>query len=134
MRRMLLMIAAAALASAAATADAHGGRGYPRARVGIHIGAPVVIGSWWASYPAYPRYYYHPYPPPPVVVREVVREPLVFYDERGNPVPPVRTQPQPGTAAPAWFFCQDTQSYYPYVETCASPWQRVIPQPPPPPQ
>lgn len=142
MNRILIgALALLTLAAASLPAEAHGNRGHSRARVGVYIGAPVVIGGWWAPRP----YYYAPYPyyysPPPVVVREVVREPLVFYDERGNPVPPARPQaqapaqgPQPGTAAPAWFFCQDTQSYYPYVETCASPWQRVIPQPPPPPQ
>ena len=138
MRKTFLSIFGAALLLAVSLpADAHGGRGYSRARVGVYIGAPVVIGGWWAPRP----YYYAPYPyyytPAPVVVREVVREPLVFYDERGNPVPPAKPQtqaqaaPQAGSSAPTWFYCNDSQSYYPYVESCASPWQRVVPHPPP---
>jgi hypothetical protein len=132
----LLAAAAALLAVTSTPADAHG-RAHPRARVGVYIGPPVVVGSWWWHRP--PPYYYYP---PPVVVREIVREPLVFYDERGNPLPPGhhRTQPPPpaqpqsGAEAPAWFFCPDSQTYYPYVQNCASPWQRVAPHPPPPPQ
>lgn len=134
---MLLIAAAAMLAVTSTPADAHG-RAHPRARVGVYIGPPVVLGSWWWHRPPYygPVYY-----PPPVVVREVVREPLVFYDERGNPLPPGhhRTQPvapaPPQSAeAPVWFFCPDSQAYHPYVQSCASPWQRVAPHPPPPPQ
>jgi hypothetical protein len=90
----------------------------------------------------------------------VPRPPLVFYDERGRPVPneviaPMATgaplvfydqygrpvsqqaqapaaQPQPESTTPTWFFCADSQSYYPYVQNCASSWQRVMPHPPPP--
>lgn len=125
------------LVAASLPADAGGrhGGGHSHARVGVYIGAPVVFGSWWGV----PRpYYYSPYyyAPAPVVV---VREPLVFYDDRGNPVPPAQAQapaqssqaPQSGSSAPTWFFCADSQTYYPYVQTCASPWQRVIPHPPP---
>jgi len=135
---LLLAAAAAMLAVTSTPADAHG-RAHPRARVGIYVGPPVIAGPWWWHRPPYygPVYY-----PPPVVVREVVREPLVFYDERGNPLPPGhhRSQPvlpapaqAPAAEAPAWLFCPDTQAYHPYVQTCASAWQRVMPHPPPPP-
>lgn len=138
MRRTIVTTAAAILLVAASLPAAAGGRhggGHSHARVGVYIGAPVVFGSWWAA----PRpYYYAPYyyAPAPVVV---VREPLVFYDERGNPVPPAQVQapaqssqpPQSASAAPAWFFCADSQTYYPYAQTCATPWQRVMPHPPP---
>ncbi len=129
-KTLMLSLAAITLA-ASLPADAHGGRGHSKLRVGVMIGAPVVFAPWWSAH-AYPYPYYHP--APPVVLRErvVVREPLVFYDERGNPVPPARTQgaPQAG-AAPTWHYCPDSQSYYPYVQTCASAWQRVMPHPPP---
>jgi hypothetical protein len=26
-----------------------------------------------------------------------------------------------------WYYCTDSQSYYPYVTTCASQWERVLP-------
>jgi hypothetical protein len=148
--RMFTMITAAVIMAASLTANAGGGHrhgGHSHARVGVYIGAPLVFGSWWVGsrpyypYAYYPSYYYAP----PVVVRErvVVREPLVFYDEHGNPVPaqpqvaqaPVQeqpsAQPQPGAPAPTWYFCADSQKYYPYVQSCASPWQRVVPQSPP---
>lgn len=148
MRKSLILTFAAVMLIASLPADA-GGRGHrhghSHARVGVYIGAPLLFAPWgvWGA-PYYSSYYYSP---PPVVVRErvVVREPLVFYDERGNPVPaqgqvaqapaqaPAQTQAaapsSPGT--PAWYFCAESQTYYPYAQTCASPWQRVIPHPPP---
>ena len=155
MRKTLIlnMITAATVMMAASLhADARGGgggggghghgHGHGHARVGVFIGAPLLFAPWWVEsrpYYYYPSSYY--YGPPPVVVRErvVVREPLVYYDERGNPVPQVQAQvqlppaaqPQPGAPAPTWYFCADSQKYYPYVQNCASPWQRVVPQAPP---
>ncbi|MBX3651609.1 MAG: hypothetical protein KF771_09575 [Burkholderiales bacterium] len=129
MRNTLMLILAAVTLAASLPADAHGGRGHSKLRVGVMIGAPVVFAPWWSA-PAYP--YYHP--APPVVLRErvVVREPLVFYDEHGNPVPPAQAQgaPRAGTT-PTWHYCPDSQAYYPYVQNCASAWQRVMPHPPP---
>jgi len=149
MRKTLMLILAAVMLSASLQASAGGGHrhghGHSHARVGIYIGAPLLFAPWWVeSRPYYyPSYYYAT--PPVVVVRErvVVREPLVFYDERGNPVPlaqpqvqaqvqqPPAAQPQPGAPAPTWYFCADSQKYFPYVQNCASPWQRVAPQSPP---
>jgi hypothetical protein len=152
MRSTIIGVMAAAMLGVSIPATAHDRHGHARAGVGFYFGAPLYWGSWWGG-PG-PYYYY----PPPVMV---IRPPLVFYDEHGNPVPnevvapgepliyydqygnPValaqppaqaQSQPQPGAAAPTWFFCADSQSYYPYVKTCASPWQRVAPVPPPPPQ
>lgn len=154
MRKILLLITAiTAMSAVSLPADAggygrgHGHFGHSHARVGVFIGAPLLFAPYWAA----PRPYYYPsyYYDPPVVVRErvVVREPLVYYDERGNPVPaqaqaqpqvqaqaaqpPQAGQPQAGVPAPAWYFCADSQKYYPYVQDCASPWQRVVPQSPP---
>lgn len=144
MRKILMLTLAAAMVAASLPADAGGGRrhgGHSHARVGVFIGAPLLFAPWWvASRPYYPSYYYAP---PPVVVRErvMVREPLVFYDEHGNPVPAQGQVAQapaqapapasPSGAPPSWYFCADSQTYYPYAQTCASPWQRVAPHPPP---
>lgn len=147
MRKILMFTLATVMMAASLQADAGGGHGHrhgghSHARVGVYIGAPLLFAPWWVeSRPYYPAYYYAP----PVVVRErvVVREPLTYYDERGNPVPaqpqvaqaptqaPPAVQPQPGAPAPTWYFCADSQKYYPYVQNCASPWQRVVPQSPP---
>ncbi len=154
MRKILMMMTlAAVLLPASMNADAggrgygHHGHGHSHARVGVgfYFGAPLLYAPYYARPYYYPSYHYSA---PPVVVREriVVREPLVFYDENGNPVPPTapvqvqaqapaapptQSQPQAGAPAPAWYFCADSQKYYPYVQTCASPWQRVVPQSPP---
>ncbi len=78
------------------------------ARIGIFIGAPVLFAPW----------YYPPYPPPPVVVHS----PQVYIEQ--------------GQAAPAqdaqayWYYCPESGSYYPYVDRCAEPWQRVVPHGP----
>ena len=142
MRGTLLLILAAAMLTVSPPAEADGGhRHHYRARVGVTIGAPVLLAPLWVS--PHPYYYY----PAPVVVRErvIVREPLVFYDEQGRPVPPesrsapaqpqaqapVQSPPQQGSAAPVWYFCPDSQTYHPYVQNCASAWQRVVPHPPP---
>ena len=28
-----------------------------------------------------------------------------------------------------WYYCPDSQTYYPYVQTCPSPWVKVLPEP-----
>ena len=158
MRKTLMFTLAIVMVAASLQANAGGGHrhghGHGHARVGVFIGAPLLFAPFWVESRPYYQSYYQPYyqpsyyySPPPVVVRErvVVREPLVYYDERGNPVPPAQpqvqaqgqiqqppaAQPQPGSPAPTWYFCADSQKYYPYVQTCASPWQRVVPQSPP---
>jgi hypothetical protein len=51
----------------------------------------------------------------------------------GPPVviaPPVyQEQPQPQTAQQYWYYCQDPQGYYPYVQQCPRGWQPVSPTP-----
>ena len=45
---------------------------------------------------------------------------------------PQAASPAPGAQVqqPYWFYCQDTQTYFPHVQNCASPWQRVMPHAP----
>jgi hypothetical protein len=97
----------------------HGGY-HSGGHAGAFIGGALVAGA--LLYPWYYPYYY-PYQTYPTVV------------EVTPPQPPVYIQ-QPQAAAPAadagswWYYCADTKTYYPYVRECASPWQRVAPQPP----
>lgn len=83
--------------------------------------------SLWLGVPGpafvhpYPRYYY-PYPPTVVVPA---------------PAPPVYIeQPAPGTmpgeTAGYWYYCRESRTYYPYVQQCPSPWERVVPHSAPP--
>jgi hypothetical protein len=152
MRKAVVSILLAISMTASMQAAGHDRNGHTNSRVGVgfYFGAPLYWDSWWGGY----NYYY----PPPVVIRPPLvfydrhgnpvpnlvlapGEPLVYYDRYGNPVPPVQAQmqqaqpqPQPEGPAPVWFFCTDSNSYYPYVRTCPSAWQRVAPFPPPPPQ
>jgi hypothetical protein len=36
-------------------------------------------------------------------------------------------QPQSGY----WYYCRESEGYYPYVKDCPSDWVQVAPQPPP---
>lgn len=109
------------------------------ARVGVYIGAPIIAAPFYRPYYygpyAYP--YYGPAYYPPVVVRE---QPVVYVEQQ-QPAP-VATLPSqqvpPASSAPSapqaqqqyWYFCQESQTYYPHAQTCASLWQRVIPHAP----
>jgi hypothetical protein len=129
MKRIAIVVLAAfgiygLAAFAAPDADAHG---RSRVRVGVHIGAPWVVAPW--PYYYHRPYYYDPYYYRPMVIRE---QPVVYVEQQ----PTVVTAPAPvAPPAPApqaqqqqyWYFCQDTQTYYPHVQNCATPWQRVIP-------
>jgi len=104
-----------------AAADAQSRHRHDRGpRIGVYIGPPAVFGPWY--YP--PRYsFYHAYPP--VVV--VPSAPPIYVEQPRAPAPEPRVaQPQA-----YWYYCAESQTYYPYVDRCAEPWQRVLPHPPP---
>ena len=110
MQRALLLVVAVAIGALAMVepAEAHGGRG--RVHIGVVVGAPL----WWGWHP------WHYYPP---YERVIV--------ERPGPAVYVEKDADGGErdADQYWYFCPDSQSYYPYVKQCASPWQRVEPKP-----
>jgi len=96
-------------------------------RVGVYVGAP------WYGPAFYSPPYYPPYPyggttvvvpsAPPTYVERVITEPQPAASSLGSA--PAQAQP-PGQW---WHYCQDSQSFYPYVQQCATPWQLVAPQP-----
>jgi hypothetical protein len=86
----------------------------------------VADGYWyWYSQPVYPYpTYVPPVPPPAVVVAPAPGAP--------PPPAPVVAPPPPPPAAPAgqpapqsWYYCDGSRSYYPYVNTCNTPWRQV---------
>jgi hypothetical protein len=96
-----------------------------RANFGVFIGPGFGWPWYYGPYnsPYYSPYYY--YPP------AVSSGPQVYVEEED-----VVAAPAPQLSAPAqqpgswWYFCQKTQSYYPYVKVCPGGWQKVAPQPP----
>ncbi|MEQ1775477.1 MAG: hypothetical protein ABL891_17010 [Burkholderiales bacterium] len=128
MKRIVSTVLAAlgafgALAFAASYAQAQHHH-HHRARVGVYIGAPLFISPW----PYYRPYYHDPYYYRPVVIRE---QPVVYVEQQPSyapaPAPVAPPAPQALPQQQYWYFCQDTQTYYPHVQNCATPWQRVIP-------
>lgn len=96
----------------------HGG-GRTRAHVGVYIGAPM----FW---PYYAQPYYYPQPQP-----YLYPQPYSYYPPVAPAAPPVYMEQQPSSPAQQyWYFCNESQGYYPYVQQCPSGWQQVTPQPP----
>ncbi len=108
--KFLLSVAWVAGCLVCGTAGAHG-HGYGGPRVGFDF----VVGPWWWDAPGY----YYPYYPPVVMAA-----PAQVY------VPPSTAQ----MPAPAyfWYFCPQSNAYYPYVSGCPGGWQAVSPTPPEP--
>lgn len=113
---MQISVAIVAVLMACATpGEAHGGWGWGPA-VGLGL---LGLGLWEASSPHY-AYPYYPYAyPGPVVIQQPATE--------------VYVQPAPQRAAESgyWYYCQDSQGYYPYVRRCPGGWMKVVPSPPP---
>jgi hypothetical protein len=108
-------------------------------RIGVYVPAPVYRPHRYAP----PRVYYAP-PPVYHAPRVIHSAPLVYvppvvYSARSYP-PPVYVErndlaaippaPAPVADTASWFFCADSNTYYPYVTQCATPWERVVPTPP----
>jgi hypothetical protein len=106
MKRLVLLLV---LVIASGSALAHGRHG-SRVHLGFHFGFPIGWYHPWHYYPA-PVYYY---PAAPVVVQPPV------YVERSDVVPE-----GPGS----WYFCRESNSYYPYVKQCPGGWTRVPARP-----
>ncbi len=115
MRRVALLTFAALLALTSSVALA-GGRHHHRhghLSLGFHFGVP--LGWYQPWYYAPPPAYYYPAP-------AVVQPPApTTYVERSDVVPE-------GTAS--WYFCRESNGYYPYVKQCPGGWERVPARPP----
>ena len=79
------------------------------------FGTNIWLGpGYWGPGPWYPYYY----SPPPVVVQQQQ---------------PVYVEPAPAPQQTNyWFYCQNPQGYYPYVQQCPAGWMRVVPPSTPP--
>ncbi len=115
---MAVILAAVLMSESADASGRH--RHHGRIGLGFYFGAPYYPPYYGPYY--HPRYYY-----PPVYVA-----PPVTYIER-DPYAAPSSAPQGSPAAPAmpqyWFFCRESNAYYPHVGQCAGGWERVTPQP-----
>jgi hypothetical protein len=103
----------------------HGGWGWG---AGAVVGSAIVAGALLSPWYYRPYYYYPTYP---TVVEYVPSAPTVYYQQPAYQQPPAAVAP----AAPAdsgnwWYYCNDSKTYYPYAQSCASGWQRVAPSAP----
>ena len=86
-----------------------GFRHHSRASVSLFLGAPLFFDP-----------FFDPFFPP------VYSSPTVVVPAS----PPVYIEREPEQAY--WYYCRESRAYYPYVKECPGPWQRVVPEPPPP--
>jgi hypothetical protein len=98
----------------------HGGHGF-RHGGRVFVRPSIVIGSYWAPYWGP---YWAPYGYPSVVVTP---PPQVYVE----PAPQTPAQPAPAQppAQSYWYYCDDPQGYYPYVQQCPGGWRPVAPTP-----
>jgi hypothetical protein len=81
-----------------------------RDHTGAILGAAAIGSLLWLS--TYDR----PVSPPPQVVVMPSPPPVVV----APPAP--RTPPPPSDV---WYYCRSAGAYYPYAQTCTSPWELV---------
>lgn len=121
--RQLKILWLAVLASMALTrtADAdphHHGHWHPGGFYSYHRSPGIGFYFGW---PWYPRpYFAYPYYPPAVVT--VPASPPVYIERD----PPPTTQQLPSGY---WYYCDNPQGYYPYVNACPQGWRQVSPVP-----
>ena len=101
-----------------------GGHGHhfggPRVFIGGYLGYPFYDPFWY--YPYYGRYYYPYYYPYGYSYS------YPYQDEPdADAEPPVSSELEQKYY---WYYCKDTQSYYPYVTSCPGGGTKVEPTPP----
>ena len=77
-----------------------------------------LYGWWWVA--GGQHYLYdHPTYPYPTEVSDMVLD--------APPEPPTETFAMPAQAPAFWYYCDNPAGYYPYVQTCGTPFRAVTP-------
>lgn len=108
----LMIVLMASSVPAQADRGRHGHGGHGRVGIGVFVGPGLWWPGWWGPYP------YYPYYPPPVIVE-----------------PPTDLYVQPAPQADEnryWYYCKESQGYYPTVKKCPGGWMKVVPPAPQP--
>ena len=95
------------------------GYAWRRGHVFFRSSVVVPLGPYWGPY----YWELYPYYPPPVVVTP----PPVYVQPAPQVQPTPQTPSQPPAASSFWYYCEDPQGYYPYVQQCPAGWQPVAP-------
>lgn len=74
------------------------------------------VQYWGYPYPYYSPYYYPPYP--------------AYYAPPSGPAPQAPVQATGAPPPQSWYYCDNPQGYYPYVQNCSSAWRQVAPTAP----
>ena len=99
---------------------------------------PVVLAPpVYLTPPAPPVYVEQPQIQPQVIQPPVPQNYQQFAPQYQPEPQSYQPQPQPQQqqyqdapqAANTWYYCAESQAYYPYVKQCAAGWQQVTPQP-----
>jgi hypothetical protein len=95
----------------------HGGH-YGHFSFGFYFNAPFYPYSYYPYFPYQYPYYY------PLAVITVPATPPVYIQQS-----PPTTQQYP---AGYWYYCNNSEGYFPYIKECPDGWQQVKPIPPAP--
>jgi hypothetical protein len=114
-RSSRIILAAAVVAAGCLLATGASAHGHWRGGPGVRF--DFVVGPWgYWGWPYYP--YYNYYPEYPAVV---VTEPAPVYQQ-----PSTSQMPAP---VYYWYYCRQSNAYYPYVRDCPGAWEPVAPRP-----
>ena len=98
----------------------HGGHGGHGRHGWGGVGVTVGVGPYWGLYGwpyGYPYAYPYAYPYP-------YTYPSQIYVQPSQPL-----SAQPPSSPPVWYYCDNPQGYYPYVQQCPGGWRTVAPNP-----
>lgn len=102
----------------------YGHHGHHDQRSGVRFA--VTIGNAWHAPSPFVGFQYaprwpHVYAPPVVPVFVSPPPPVVYVEQRmARPAVPAL---EPGY----WYYCNESQTYYPYVQQCSGNWVKVRP-------
>lgn len=130
-KKLLLTSLLASLALVSQVSHAHPpGHGGWRGNVGVYFGSPYPFYPY--PYAAYP--YPYVYSPPPVIITQPP-PPQVYIEQGSGSTAPAQTTPpasaSSGNGQGYWYYCEQSDGYYPYVKECPAGWKQVTPAPPP---
>lgn len=102
-----------------------GGWGWGYFGLGLATGALLSYPYYYQPYyPYYPYYSYYPYAYAPAYRTS----PTVIYRERE----PAYAEPDRArySSRNTWYYCKESNAYYPYVRNCPGGWEKVPTVPP----